>query len=157
AGGRMRGRRHAGVVARPAARRHGDRMERSADQDERHRGAPMTARRGALGALALLALVAIAAPFVAPHDPSERFADLPDAPPTPLRLFTADGQWCGLCFHPRRLVSRLERRFEADTASTVAVHLFSRGHLIADSGDPVAPLLLAGTDASGRDVFARLV
>jgi hypothetical protein len=117
----------------------------------------VSARRGAAGLLALLMLLAIAAPFVSPQDPSERFPDLPDAPPTPLRLFTAGGQWCGLCFHPQRLVSRLERRFEIDTTAPVPVHLFSRGRLIADSGDPGTPLLLAGTDASGRDVFARLI
>ncbi len=116
----------------------------------------MSARRGAAGLLALLTLLAVAAPFVSPHDPSERFADLPDAPPTRLRLFTADGRWCGLCFHPQRLVNRLERRFEMDT-SAVPVRLFSRGRLIADSGDPGASLLLAGTDESGRDVFARLI
>ena len=117
----------------------------------------MNARRGAAGLLALLTLVAIAAPLVSPHDPSVRFADLPDAPPTRLRLFAADGRWCGLCFHPQRLVNRLERRFEADTAAPAPVHLFSRGRLIADSGDPGAPLLLAGTDGAGRDVFARLI
>lgn len=117
----------------------------------------MNARRGAAGLLALLTLVAIAAPLVSPHEPSVRFADLPDAPPTRLRLFAADGRWCGLCFHPQRLVNRLERRFEADTAAPAPVHLFSRGRLIADSGDPGAPLLLAGTDGAGRDVFARLI
>ena len=116
----------------------------------------MSARRGAAGLLVLLTLLALAAPLVAPHDPSERFADLPDAPPTRLRLFTADGRWCGLCFHPQRLVNRLERRFEIDTTA-VPVRLFSGGRLIADSGDPAAPLLLAGTDGSGRDVFARLI
>jgi peptide/nickel transport system permease protein len=117
----------------------------------------VSARRGAAGLLALLTLLALAAPLVAPHDPSERFADLPDAPPTRLRLFTADGRWCALCFHPQRLVNRLERRFEIDTTAPVPVRLLSLGRLIADSGDPAAPLLLAGTDGSGRDVFARLI
>jgi len=117
----------------------------------------MTLRRTALVLLALVALAAIAAPLVAPHDPSQRFADLPDAPPTRVRLFAADGRWCGLCFHPNRLVSRLERRFEADTSATVPILLFSRGHLVTDAGDAGAPLLLAGADASGRDVFARLI
>jgi peptide/nickel transport system permease protein len=117
----------------------------------------MTVRRGAVVLLGVLALLAVAAPLVAPHDPAERFSDLPDAPPTRVRLFTADGRWCGLCFHPQRLVSRLERRFQPDTTVAVPVHLLSRGRLIADAGDPGGPLLLAGTDASGRDVFARLV
>jgi peptide/nickel transport system permease protein len=117
----------------------------------------MTGRHAAAGLLCVLALLGIAAPMVAPHDPAERFSDLPDAPPTRVRLFTADGEWCGLCFHPQRLVSRLERRFDSDTAVTAPVHLFSHGRLMADNGDPGAPLLLAGTDASGRDVFARLV
>jgi peptide/nickel transport system permease protein len=114
-------------------------------------------RRTALLLLALVALAAIAAPLVAPHDPSQRFANLPDAPPTRVRLFAADGSWCGLCFHPQRLVSRLERRFEPDTSATVPILLFSRGRLVTDPGDAGAPLLLAGADASGRDVFARLV
>jgi peptide/nickel transport system permease protein len=117
----------------------------------------MMLRRTALVLLTLVALAAIAAPVVAPHDPSQRFADLPDAPPTRVRLFAADGSWCGLCFHPRRLVSRLEQRFEADTSATVPILLFSRGRLVTDPGDAGAPLLLAGADASGRDVFARMI
>jgi peptide/nickel transport system permease protein len=117
----------------------------------------MMLRRTALVLLALVALTAIAAPLVAPHDPSQRFADLPDAPPTRVRLFAADGSWCGLCFHPQRLVSRLEQRFEADTSATVPILLFSRGRLVTDPGDAGAPLLLAGADASGRDVFARMI
>ena len=117
----------------------------------------MMLRRSALVLLALVALAAIAAPLVAPHDPSQRFADLPDAPPTRVRLFAADGSWCGLCFHPQRLVNRLERRFETDTSATVPILLFSRGRLVTDPGDAGAPLLLAGADAWGRDVFARLI
>ena len=117
----------------------------------------MTVRRAALVLLVLMAVAAIAAPLVAPHDPSQRFADLPDAPPTRVRLFAADGSWCGLCFHPQRLVSRLERRFEVDASATVPVLLFSRGRLVTDPGNETAPLLLLGADASGRDVFTRLV
>jgi peptide/nickel transport system permease protein len=115
------------------------------------------ARRLAAVLLGLVALLAIAAPIVAPHDPSSRFADFPDAPPTRVRLFAADGQWCGLCFHPQRLVSRLERRFETDTSATIPVRLFQRGHLFTDEGSAAAPLLVAGADSSGRDVFARVV
>ena len=114
-------------------------------------------RRIAAGLLALVALTAIAAPLAAPHDPSDRFADFPDAPPTRVRLFGADGRWCGLCFHSQRLVSRLERRFDEDTSAVIPIRLFSHGRLLTDSGDPGAPLLLLGADASGRDVFARLV
>src|SRR5206468_5002169 len=90
-----------------AACRSGHRLERSAGDRRCRGGARVVMRRIATGLLALVALTAIAAPFAAPHDPSDRFADFPDAPPTRVRLFGEDGRWCGLCFHPQRLVSRL--------------------------------------------------
>jgi peptide/nickel transport system permease protein len=114
-------------------------------------------RLAALVLLALVALAAAAAPVVAPHDPSMRFADAPDAPPTAVHLIAADGSWRAPFFYPARLVSRLERTYAVDRSRPVPLEFFTRGRLVTDPGDPDAPLLLLGADAAGRDVFARLV
>ena len=114
-------------------------------------------RRLAWILLGLLLLAAIFAPVLAPHDPNQRFADSIDAPPTMIHVVTADGQWRAPFVHPWRLASRIESRFEEDTATVVPLVYFTRGHLVSDPGGTSAPLLLLGADGSGRDVFARLV
>jgi peptide/nickel transport system permease protein len=114
-------------------------------------------RRLAAILLGLVALAAIAAPVVAPHGAAERFADAPDAPPSRIRLIGADGTWHPPFFHPSRLVSRLEGRYEEDRTRMVPVVFFGRGHLVTDPGAVDAPLFLLGADGAGRDVAARLV
>jgi peptide/nickel transport system permease protein len=55
-----------------------------------------------------------------------------------------------------RLVSRIERRFEADTIRPIPLRWLSNGKLV--SVDPVAtPVLFFGADSLGRDIFARLL
>ncbi len=60
-------------------------------------------------------------------------------------------------FIPWRLVSRLERRFEADASRHVTLRWFTGGTLVTADPDADAPLLLLGADGYGRDIFARLL
>jgi peptide/nickel transport system permease protein len=113
-------------------------------------------RRLAAGALGLLFLATVGAPFLAPHDPGERFPDHADAPPTPLQVVDANGTWRRPFFYPVRIASRLERRFEEDRTLPVSLVWFSGGRLVREA-DGLRPFLLLGADVSGRDVFARLL
>jgi peptide/nickel transport system permease protein len=76
----------------------------------------------------LIALVALLAPWVAPSDPSFTYTGLLNAPPTRPHLRDADGSW-----HP------------------------PSGRLLQSSQPDRAPLLLAGADSLGRDVFSRTI
>ena len=107
----------------------------------------------ALGALWLL--VAVFAPWVAPYDAAVHHPDRAYAPPTRLRLITPDGRLAGPFFHPLRLISALERRFEEDPTRKVDLRWFAAGRLFGSS-DPAEPVLLLGADGLGRDVFSRL-
>lgn len=113
-------------------------------------------RRLAAGALALLLLATIGAPFLAPHDPGDRFADHSDAPPTPLRFVDSTGRWRSPFFYPARIASRLERRFDEDRTTPVTLAWFSNGRLVREAAGPY-PFLVLGADISGRDVFARVI
>ncbi len=112
-------------------------------------------KRAAAWVLAAIAAAAVLAPVVAPHDPNLRFADHSHAPPTRLRVFH-DGAPRAPFFYPQRLTDRLEERYVSDRARPTNVRWLSRGRLMVEpAGSP--PLLLAGADAAGRDVFARTV
>jgi peptide/nickel transport system permease protein len=108
------------------------------------------------GVMLLCAVVAAAAaaPWLSPNDPNRRFPDLSYAPPTPIHLMGKDAP---LYIHPLRLVSRLERRFEADRSRPVALRLFRDGRLLTADPQRGAPLLLLGADSYGRDTFSRLL
>jgi peptide/nickel transport system permease protein len=105
-------------------------------------------RRAGLALLLLVALVAVAAPWLAPNPPDQVFSNLLYAPPTRVH-FTY--------IYPLRLVSRLERRFEADTSRRAPLEFFTRGRLVTVDEARGGPLLLLGADSFGRDIFARLV
>ena len=76
------------------------------------------------------------------------------APPTRIHLL---GEGTTLYIHTPRLVSRLERRFEADRSRPVPVRLFRDGRLLTTGAQAGAPLLLLGADGYGRDIFSRLL
>lgn len=92
--------------------------------------------------VAALVLAALAGPLVAPYGPVERFADHLYAPPMRVRI---DGG--GLYTQPLRLVDRLEQRFVADTSRRTGLPWTTPADL--------APVLLLGADALGRDVLSR--
>lgn len=112
-------------------------------------------KRAAWSLLVLIALAALAAPWLAPNPPNRRFDDLLYAPPTPVHI-VSDGLHAPF-INPWRLVSRLERRFEADASTPVALRWFTAGTLVTADPDANAPLLFLGADGYGRDIFARLL
>lgn len=112
-------------------------------------------RRTGLALLGVIALVAALAPWIAPNPPDRAFPGLLHAPPT--RVHVWDGGPRAPFIYRQRVVSRLERRFEADTAARVPLRWFGDGHLVSARPDQGVPLLLLGADSYGRDLFARLV
>jgi peptide/nickel transport system permease protein len=112
----------------------------------------------ALGRLIVVLVVAAAAaaPWLAPHAPSDQFADYVNAPPMRLHLVDAGGGWHRPFVHPLRLVDRLESRYAEDLSRRVPVRWLADGHLWSTgASDP--PLLLLGADRLGRDVLSRLL
>jgi peptide/nickel transport system permease protein len=110
-----------------------------------------------LALVAFAVALAAAAPVAAPHAVDERFPRLLNAPPTWPHIVADDGSWHAPFIYPWRLVSQLEQQYEEDRATRVPLAWLSRGHIVASSDDSRAPLLLAGADSFGRDVFTRLV
>ena len=105
-----------------------------------------------LGAALLAALLA---PWLAPHDPNTRHANLLNAPPT--RVHMVRGGWPAPFIYPWIRISQLEQRYEEDRSQPVAIDWFAGGRLAQSSDEGRAPLLLLGADSFGRDVFARVL
>ena len=105
-----------------------------------------------LGASALAALLA---PWLSPHDPNARHADLLNAPPT--RVHMVRGGWHRPFIYPWVRISQLEQRYEEDRSRPVPIDWFAAGRLAQSSDEASAPLLLLGADSFGRDVFARVL
>ena len=104
-----------------------------------------------LGAALVAALIA---PWLSPHDPNARHADLLNAPPTRVHLI---GGGSSPFIYPWIRVSQLEQRYEEDRSRPVAIAWFAGGRLAQSSDEAGAPLLLLGADSFGRDVFARVL
>jgi peptide/nickel transport system permease protein len=111
-------------------------------------------KRAAWLLLVLIVLAALGAPWLSPNLPDRRFDDLLYAPPTAV-LIWQNGLRAPF-IHPQRVVSRIERRFEADTSRPVRLRWFA-GPLVTAAPDEGAPLLLLGADGYGRDIFSRLL
>jgi peptide/nickel transport system permease protein len=99
-----------------------------------------------IGLVGLLLLLAIAGPSVAPNDPGRQFPDYVYAPPMRPHVIDDAGRWHLPFYYPLRLVDRLERRYEEDRRRPTPLGSSS-------INEPWFPL---GTDALGRDQFARL-
>jgi peptide/nickel transport system permease protein len=95
------------------------------------------------------------APLLAPNPPAAQF-DLPYAPPMRPRVIDADGRLRAPFVYPLRIASLIERRYEIDRSRPVPLVWLSNGRLVS-TADPSTPLLLLGSDAINRDVFARLL
>jgi peptide/nickel transport system permease protein len=95
------------------------------------------------------------APVLAPNPPEAQFA-LPYVPPMRPRILDAEGRWRAPFVYGIRVTSLIERTYEIDTARPVPLVWFSNGRLVS-TADPSTPLLLLGSDAINRDVFARLL
>jgi len=107
--------------------------------------------------VALWALAALAAPIIAPHGADDRFADLPNAPPTRPHVVDDGGSWHRPFIYRWTLVSRLEQSFREDRSVRVPLAWLHSGRILASSDDAASPLMLLGADSYGRDVFSRVL
>ncbi len=114
-------------------------------------------RRFGLGVVVLAALAALGAPWLAPYAPDESFRRLLNAPPTVPHLIDDAGAWHAPFIYPWTLVNQLEQRYEQDRSTRVPLAWFTAGRLVRSADEARAPLLLAGADGLGRDVFSRLL
>src|SRR5438093_8775636 len=107
--------------------------------------------------LAVAVAGANAAPAIAPHSPDDQHRELLNAPPTIPHVIDDQGAWHAPFVYPWVLADRLEQRFEQDRTTRVPLVWFSHGSLVRSDDDARAPLMLAGADSFGRDVFSRLL
>jgi len=114
-------------------------------------------RRLGLTILVVAFAAAAGAPFLAPHSTVTKFSELLYAPPTIPHIVDDAGAWHAPFIYQWRLADRLEQRFEQDRSARVPLVWLRDGRLVQSSDDERMPLLLAGADGSGRDVFARLL
>lgn len=126
--------------------------------------------------------LALFADFLAPNHFGEQLRREPFSPPTRIRLQDAQGGFHARPFiYARRLSNPLDHLYEEDATRRYSLKLFARGykhklfglfetdrHLLGveaegegpqlrESGTSPPRLLLLGTDALGRDRFARLL
>src|SRR5262245_28686823 len=94
--------------------------------------------------LCAAALAALLAPWLSPHDPNTRHANLLNAPPTRVHLAPAP------FIYPWIRISQLEQRYEEDRSQPVTIDWFAGGRLAQSSDEGRAPLLLLGADSFGR-------
>jgi peptide/nickel transport system permease protein len=117
----------------------------------------MTPRIVGLVVVAGVTVLAGAGRLVHTAPPERQFTDHVYAPPMRPHVRDAEGRWRAPFVYPLRLEDRLQRRYVEDRARPVTLHWFTRGALLAM--DPAAgePWFVLGSDALGRDVYARLV
>ena len=112
-------------------------------------------KRLAAAILAAIALVAIFAPVGRAACAGDALSRSP-ARAAHAAAGRARGRAGAPFFYPQRLTDRLEERYEEDRTQPIAVEWFAGGRLVTEpAGAP--PLLLAGADGLGRDVFARAI
>src|SRR5690242_16994567 len=119
--------------------------------------------------LALLIVGAVFADFLAPYSPDEQQRAYPFAPPSQLHFKDAQGRWQ---WPPRvfllKPIDAQPRIYVQDPAQNFPLKFWSRGaayrllgifpaevHLL--SVEAPARLFVLGTDALGRDVWARVL
>jgi len=118
-------------------------------------GAATIARRIGVGLILVCGAMTVLAPALAPNPPSTSFEDRSYAPPMRIHLWHG-GRWQGPFVYPQVLRNRIMREFDEDRSAPAPLRWFADGRVV--SIDPShGPLLLAGGDAIGRDVWSRLL
>jgi len=118
-------------------------------------GAATIARRIGVGLILVCGAMTVLAPALAPNPPSTPFEDRSYAPPMRIHLWH-DGRWRGPFVYPQVLRNRIMREFDEDRSAPAPLRWFADGRVV--SIDPShGPLLLAGGDAIGRDMWSRLL
>jgi peptide/nickel transport system permease protein len=113
-------------------------------------------RRLGVVILVLVVVAGAAAPYLAPHDPSQTFRDYAFAPPMRPHVVDADGRLRAPHVIPMRLESRIERQYREE-GPPVPLGLLVRGRLVGAADESRGPWLALGADSSGRDLLARLL
>jgi peptide/nickel transport system permease protein len=72
-------------------------------------------------------------------------------------LIDDSGAWHWPFFHPLRLASRLEQRYEEDRSRRILLAFFANGVLVGAADESAGPWLPLGADSYGRDIFARIL
>jgi peptide/nickel transport system permease protein len=119
----------------------------------------MRVSRRAAGAAIVLVLAGAAAGarVIAVNAPERQFTEYVYAPPMPPRLVDREGKLRWPFVYPLRLENRLERRFAEDRDRPMPLRLLAGRSVVSIDSEARSPWFPLGTDALGRDVFARLV
>jgi peptide/nickel transport system permease protein len=115
---------------------------------------PRLARVTGITLFGAIVLLAGAADRIATHDPARQFSDFVFAPPMRPHIVDSSRRWRWPFVYPLRLEDRLARRYSEDRMRPLPLRWFSGARLLSTDDGLWFPL---GTDALGRDVFARLV
>jgi peptide/nickel transport system permease protein len=103
----------------------------------------------------LLAGLGIAGPWMTVHRAGDQFSEFVYAPPMIPRVIDA-GRLRSPFIYPLVLEDRLEHRYSEDRTRPVPLQLFRDGALFSVDRARGVPWFPLGTDALGRDQFARL-
>jgi peptide/nickel transport system permease protein len=114
------------------------------------------ARRAGVVLAAILVAFAVAGPWLTPNSPAEQFAEAVYAPPMRPHIMDDSGHLRPPFVYPLRLANRLEHRYGEDRSHPMPLRLFTNGALLSVDAAHQSPWFPLGTDALGRDEFARL-
>ena len=118
-------------------------------------------RRTGVALGALLIGFGVAGPWLTSNGPAEQFAEAVYAPPMWPHFFLEESSdrtsRLRMPFvYPLRLENRLEHRYVEDRGRPMPLRLFRNGALLSVDAADGSPWFPLGTDALGRDEFARL-
>jgi peptide/nickel transport system permease protein len=116
----------------------------------------MTGRQAGIGVCIALVALALVGPRFGGNAPGQQFVDFVYAPPMRPHVIDADGRVRWPFIFPLRLENRLEHRYAEDRSRVVPLRLLKNGRILSVDPAANAPWFPLGTDALGRDQFARL-
>jgi peptide/nickel transport system permease protein len=116
----------------------------------------MTPWHAGIGLCIALIALALVGPRFGGNAPEQQFVDFVYAPPMRPHVIDANGRIRWPFIVPLRLEDRLEHRYAEDHGRVVALRLLKDGRILSVDPAANAPWFPLGTDALGRDQFARL-